>query len=109
MASEAETPAPDDSAIHADRNDDAMDVEPTNMQDVVRMLTPGDTVGLQTGSFPQRKPGYYLDSACTAVHRVVMPLTTRFLCRLALWERQFWPTGDRDDHGYMSLLSSQEH
>ncbi len=76
MASEAKTPATEDSAIHADRNDDAMgddamDVEPTNMQDVVRMLTPGDTVGLQTGSFPQRNPGYHLDSACMAVYRLI--------------------------------------
>ncbi len=51
MSDNAEAPAPlsNDSSVHAGIMDDAMDVEHTCTQDVVRMITAGDTVGLQTG------------------------------------------------------------
>jgi hypothetical protein len=39
-----------DIAVDADCMEDAMDVEHTSAQDVVRMITAGDTVGLQTGN-----------------------------------------------------------
>ncbi len=52
MSDIADAPAPlsNDSSVDAGIMDDAMDVEHTCTQDVVvRMITAGDTVGLQTG------------------------------------------------------------
>ena len=42
-------PASDISAVDEVRMDDAMDIDHNSTQDVVRMITAGDTVGLQTG------------------------------------------------------------
>ena len=42
-------PASDVSAVEEVRMDDAMDIDHNSTQDVVRMITAGDTVGLQTG------------------------------------------------------------